>query len=125
MAYLINYRKGPCSFTAANSYVLTTVNANMLETFNPIIFLVEITALQSMTSRPQVSIGTNSPNYDNIIATTTLNGTSVGQVQILRVEQVFPRLDAGTELRLNVRVAAVATTYTAKAVFFGTYDTAM
>lgn len=91
--------------------------------FLPLGMQIGLSKVSGITTPPTVSIGTNSPNYDNIIAAVVsplvaladlrniLVGTSANTKAIL----------ADTWIYLNVRVAAVATQYTVAVRELGQY----
>lgn len=71
-----------------------------------------------LVTTPTVSIGTNSPNFDNIVPPTdlvelTLSVLSGGKAKLLNLSE-FPLLAAGTEIYARTSIAAVATSYVCK-----------
>lgn len=97
--------------------------------FMPIFIIVHLRAVSGFTSVPTLSIGTNSPNYDNVIPTSAMTGLdAVGEYFRVPVGTslaggVFRGIapSASVSLKANVTVAAVATTYDVEVEVVGAY----
>lgn len=98
--------------------------------FMPFFMVLHLRGVTGFTSVPTVSVGTNAPTYNNVLAATALTG--------LDAEGEYIRLPIGTELgssgafrgiapgssvslKANVTVAAVATTYDLEVCIVGAY----
>jgi hypothetical protein len=95
----------------------------------PIFVVVYLRAVAGLTSVPTMSIGTNAPNYDNVIPAAVLAGLDV-QGEYFRIPVgtalaggVFRGMSPSSSVKLyaNVTVAAVATTYDTEVQVIGAY----
>jgi hypothetical protein len=94
-------------FVAANGFVVSQVQ----------VVLVEV---DSLTSAPTFTVGTNSPDYDNICGSTSLAAlTEVNNV--LNVSQSNPgyHIETGDEIYVNVTGSAVTMTYDFQVILIG------
>jgi hypothetical protein len=73
---------------------------------------------------PRVSIGTNSPNYNNIFAATILTGmTANGNTwQFTTAKGLLPLIERGSDIFLNVVLGSTADVFLAEAVLIGYED---
>ena len=106
--------------TVTGATKIGTTDAN--NRFMPLFGCIILTSISGFTSVPRISVGTNSPNYDNGIGNTTL--ISLNQANaFLRTD--FPNLNktvpAGTDVYVNVVTATVATTYISTITILGFY----
>jgi hypothetical protein len=98
--------------------------------FMPMFLIVMLRAVSGFTSVPTISIGTNAPNYNNIVPATALTaldavgeyfrvpiGTAVGTGGVFR--GMAP--ESSVSVKANVTVAAVATTYDIEVQIVGAY----
>ena len=79
-------------------------------------------SVTGLVSHPTLSVGTNNPNYDDQIPATALSFTAPDQVRTERVasgSNVPVALAGGGEIRVNLSVSAVATTYSVEAIVLG------
>jgi hypothetical protein len=70
--------------------------------------------LAGVTSGPTVSLGTNSPNFDNIMAATVVPASLTGSVFVQPLN-TNPLVQNGAVVNLRVSVAANATAYIIRA----------
>lgn len=91
--------------------------------FEPLLIQIEVESATGIISVPAISIGTNGPNYNNILSTMSLTGlTAVGTHTV-----VFPSpgsMEAlyGTDIYVNVTSVAVGTELTLSVDLIGTYQ---
>jgi len=78
--------------------------------FLPVQILVAVHELAGFTSSPTVSLGTNSPNYNNIVAATALNLSGLGAFRVLNIT-TSNAVARDSLIRLNITIVGVATTY--------------
>jgi len=79
-------------------------------------------SVTGLASHPTLSVGTNNPNYDDQIPATALSFTGANQVRTERVASgvnVPEAAAGGGEIRVNLSVSAVATTYDIEAIVLG------
>ncbi len=90
---------------------LTLFTTNEEGPFVPTQLIAGVIGIAGFTSVPTMSLGTNSPNFNNIIAATPLTGlNALGKYAVLAIASgtAVPSL---TLIQFNITVAAVATTY--------------
>lgn len=72
-----------------------------------------LAAISTLTTVPTVSVGTNNPNYDNLVAATPMTGINVvnnlARPSLVAKSGIVP---ADTDVYVRVSIGAVATTYT-------------
>lgn len=106
--------------TQTGATKIGTTDAN--NRFVPLFAHIELTAVTGFTSVPSVSVGTNSPNYDNGIPITTLtNMNTVNQMVMQQYANLKKSVSAGTDVYVNVTTAAIATTYIGRITILGFY----
>lgn len=90
--------------------------------FYPTAVAVEVQSLSGFGAPPTVSMGTNSPNFDNIQPATALAGFNQ-QFLFNRLELTQTRLSiaSGLDVVVRVSVAANATTYILRVAAEGYY----
>lgn len=67
--------------------------------------------LSGLVTPPSISIGTNGPNYDNIMAITALTGLTQGNLAPGGTKNQYPWLAAGAQVFLNITTPANAAQY--------------
>lgn len=105
----------------------TATGATLIDTtesgrFVPIFINLEATNVVGFTSVPSVSIGSNSPNFDDLLAITALTDVDTTN-ETTSPPLVSPYIShpSSTGLSINVTTAAVATTYTLRVTLVGIY----
>lgn len=96
--------------------------------FIVIAVIVRLTAANTITVQPTISIGTNSPNWDNLAAPATANLNNVNDVNyggpaggIFSLDQLALFIPSGTLIKYNITGAATATTMTLAIDIIGYY----
>lgn len=89
-----------------NTKLGTTLNG--VSVFVVLDALTVVNNASGATVGPTVSIGTNSPNFDNIVPATTLTGLTPGALKLLPLAQASV-IPAGTDVFLRVSNGATAT----------------
>lgn len=97
----INAKAGP------GTLVLATIPTGN-KAFVPFFAGVEIAASSALTQVPIVSIGTNSPNFNNICAAKTLTGAAGGSCFVLSLADNFPLLSQGVQVTGNLSQVAAS-----------------
>lgn len=84
---------------------------------------IGLAAVAGLVTPPTLSVGTNAPNYDDIIPSTVSPVTVAKHLRNVAVGVGADTIAIDTDLwiYLNVRVAATAAVYTVAAMPFGTY----
>lgn len=106
-----------------NTKVYTTPASAL--TFYPTMVLFKPVNISGVLIRPTVSVGSNSPNYDNISSASLLNtilstiGATGGSPQL--VSTTYP-ISGGTDIYARVTTAGSATSYTFTVYLIGFYD---
>lgn len=91
--------------------------------FEPLLIQIEVESATGIISVPAMSIGTNAPNYNNILTAMTLTGLSVAGAHTV----VLPSpgsMEAlyGTDIYANVTSAGVGTELTISVDLIGTFQ---
>lgn len=97
---------------------------NLGKNFRAHRLIVEITAANTIAIVPAISVGTNSTDYNNILAITTLTGLSAVN-KIISVDLGLVAMDSvapNTGIYLKVTTGATATTCTFRAALVGDYE---
>lgn len=91
--------------------------------FYPTSVLFEVMAATLITVPPTVSVGSNSPSFNDIVAATSLTGlTALNKTVVMNLTAAaFTSVAAGGTLGINVTVGATATTCTLKVMVVGFY----
>jgi hypothetical protein len=90
--------------------------------YTNIIVIAELCS--GVSGDPAFSVGTNSPNYDNLISGTTYTGLgTTGKVEIFNAPDatIFSSLAPSTDVFINVTAAATGSTYDVQIVLLGFY----
>lgn len=81
-----------------------------------------VTVTGSTATSPVISIGTNSPTYDNIVAAFTLSAlTAASKILNLGVSSLITTIAPGTQIFVRVSTASSAATYNFRVSLFGFY----
>lgn len=91
--------------------------------FLPIGIQIGLVQISGLTTPPTISIGTNSPNYDNIVGQVQSPLTTLADLRNILVGTTSntKAIINDTWIYLNVRIAAVATQYVVAAKELGQY----
>lgn len=106
--------------TTAGAKVIGLVGQNN-RAFLPQFWRLFVRLAQGVTQIPTISMGTNSPNYDNLLTATALTNWSTGQMQNTFLSGKQNAVLVPTGIYINVTVAAVATNYIVGGQFEGDY----
>lgn len=105
---------GRFSCTTTGARFVAFIPASSSRLFLPSMVRIGVAALTGFISAPTVSLGSNSPNYDNVLPATALGG-AIGLTSLLALRnQALVNtfvLNSDRYLFANVTVAANATTY--------------
>lgn len=109
--------------TQAQTYSQFFGEPNTLFNFEPLLIQIEVESATGIISVPAISIGTNSPTYNNILTAMTLTGLSVAGAHTI----VFPTAGSmealyGTDIYVNVTSVGVGTELTLSVDLIGTYQ---
>jgi len=108
--------------TSATSSVLVILpTAPAFDGVIPLLMWIRCTALAGVVSHPSLSLGSNATAYDNAIPQTAMSFSAAGEVRWEGVASgiAIPFVSAGSELRFNRSIQAVATTYSLDVAVFG------
>lgn len=91
--------------------------------FEPLLIQFEVESATGILSVPAISIGTNSPDYNNVLTAMTLTGLSVVGAHTV----VFPSAGSmeamyGTDIYVNVTSVGIGTELTLSVDLIGTYQ---
>lgn len=107
------------ALTVATSTVVATPDVRFL----PTLVLFRVAVASGFVSAATLSVGTNAATYNNIIPGTALTGfNTADQLWGVLVPPLAVAVSAGTGIRVNVTVAAVATTLTSDVWILGVRD---
>lgn len=118
---LIAVRTGIIGTTVANTTILTTDNGTERLLIREIWIIP--TTITTLTTPPTISVGI-SPSTSDLVALVVAVPTVINVPQrltLLAAATTPPTVAANTVIQLRVGTAAVATTYTFKALLFGDY----
>lgn len=101
----------------AGDVIISTTDFN--EEFFPVIAAIEVTESSGVILQGTISVGTNSPDYNNIVTLATL-GTALSLTNILLSSVKVP---ASTNIRVKKITQSVATTHKFKVRVFGNLKT--
>lgn len=108
---------------ASTGSTLIGTTQNGTQAFHPLFVVFKMTAANTITIVPIVSVGTNASTYNNVIALTTLTGlTSVGAMLPTNITTVIGAIPANTAIFANIGTGATATTATLEVHLFGYYN---
>lgn len=109
--------------TSIKKQLIATIYASPTNVFMPLGMRFGLTSVVALTTVPTISVGTNSPNYDNLIAATPSPLTVLqDMINVLLASPTKTKyLTAFLGVYMNVRVAAVASAYTLAAMPLGDY----
>lgn len=90
--------------------------------FIPFAILGALTAAVGVTTAASISLGTNSPNWDDMMAITALTGVAQAKYGPLPLRPVLPLLTANLSISLNITTPAVASgAYTLAIMILGVW----
>lgn len=88
--------------------------------FYPEAVFIETTDLEALASAGVVSIGTNHPDYDNILVNVEIPPSStIDQLRVIQISGLVPSLDEGALVKVRIRVPTVAGEHLFKAGIAG------
>jgi hypothetical protein len=91
-----------------STLLFTTKPAN----FAPLQIFMYCIAANSITVPATVSIGTNSPNYNNIVPATLMTAETTGLYYTFVPSNLMPLIPPSTQIFANVTIAATGTSQT-------------
>lgn len=105
--------------TVGNTLIFTT---DAVKTFVPVSINVTITAVSGLSLVSTVSVGTNSPNYNNICGAALLTGLDSNNetIQIPLIANLNA-ISAGSQVYARVSIGSIATTYDLNVAIAGFY----
>lgn len=90
--------------------------------FIPFAVIGALTAAVGVTTAASISLGTNAPTFDDMMAITSLSGVAQGKYGPLPLKPVLPLLTGGLSVSLNITTAAVASgAYTLAIMILGVW----
>lgn len=109
--------------SVGNTLVYTLEDSSL--NFYPTQVIVRAVNVSGAVVKPTISVGTNSPNYDNIASGNILNSITslVGITTQPQTVSTSPALPGGTQIYARVTGLPVATSYTFKVDVAGYYET--
>ena len=109
----------------AKSTLIYTLEPVPLSFFPAQIILRTVSVLGA-SLKPTISVGTNSPDYDNIASGSLLNSVTnlLGITSAPQNVTTSPQLVGGTPIYIKVSTGAIATSYTFKVDIAGYYEIA-
>src|SRR3990172_4451377 len=88
--------------------------------FYPVLVRIVLSAVSGLVTAPTVSVGTNSPNFNNIMGATPMTTlTAANDFFAFLLSSVAPSVAASTAIKCRVSAGATATTYTIAAHVIG------
>jgi hypothetical protein len=110
---------------AGNTLVYTLENTTGM-TFVPLFIHVEAINMSGVITPPTVSVGTNAPNYNNILNLTAMDSilNTTGLIKTYNVSSAIgvPSIPPGTAIYTRVGGLAIATTYAFRIDIIGYYN---
>jgi hypothetical protein len=115
---------GKFSCTTTGARLIAHIPASSTRAFLPTLIRIGVVTTTGFVAAPTVSLGSNSPNYNNVLVATSLGG-AIGLTSSLALRnQALVNTNVLTSdifLYANVSVAANATTYVLRVVVDGDY----
>lgn len=108
--------------TVGNTLIHTLEESTL--NFYPTQVIVRAVNISGAAVKPTITVGTNSPNYDNIASGNVLNSITslLGITTQPQTVSTSPALSAGTQIYVRVTGVPVATNYTFKVDVAGYYE---
>lgn len=109
---------------SVNAKSATTVTIGTTQSgasFYPTLFAAIVTAADTVTVPPQISVGTNSTAFTNILANTTFTGITAAGIYFPVPMILATSVGASTAVTAKFNVNATATTLTLSLILFGFY----
>lgn len=107
--------------TAASTLIFTTDNG--AKRFHPIMIRVVVSSAITITVVPTVSVGANSPDYNDILGATVLTSlTAVNKMSNFDIAIAANSVAANTGVYVKVTGIATATTCNIDVAVFGDYE---
>lgn len=120
---LVRVSKHGIALTATGAITLFTTESNSGRRFHPMWIIVEVTDADAITVAATCSFGTNDPDYNNVLAAAALTGlTALNRESKQALSAATDSVAPSTDVKVNVTVAAVATTCTARIDAVGYYE---
>jgi hypothetical protein len=104
--------------TTGATTIYTTLEDNR---FVPLFINIESTSVSGVITPPTIAIGTNETSYNNIKSGTLLSANANNDTQNLEVASVITSVAPSTDIKVNVTIGAVATTYILRVTLIGFY----
>ena len=106
---------------AAATLIYTTDGGS--KRFHPAMIRVLVSAANTVTVVPTISIGTNASTYNDLLAATALTGmTNVNNMTNYNLVALLTSVAVNTGIYVNVSVGATATTCNIDVAIFGDYE---
>lgn len=105
--------------TKAGPIALPAVPAGKI--FVPFWIGAAVTASSGVTVFPSISLGTNGPAFDNMMAIRALAGVNAGNYGPLTLRALLPLLTGGSVVNLNVTTPATAQAYMLAMLILGVW----
>lgn len=116
------YRSSIIDGTTTGATKLATVNNPNFSSYCPTGILFYLAGSNTLTGQPTVSIGTNSPNYDNILSATLLTLTATRKYTYIPIVATTSSISAAsTDIFINVQIASSALGYSFQSQILGTF----
>lgn len=118
----IYYSPGDTDGTVTGTSEVTQTSEGELS-FQPFEAYVQVTAEENVLTPAVISIGTNSPNYNNIVSGKAIGG-QVG-ILPLQVQVNLPVIEPETDIKVKVNTACVAVPLTTPTLLFKVFVSGM
>lgn len=111
--------------TAVGDATICTTIEDSEKNYYPAQVQIILDTVSGLTTAPTISVGTNSPNYDNILSALSLDGllSSAGTyiARAIGVTSTANAIGNGADIKARISVAATATTYDVRVHIFGVH----
>lgn len=101
----IYYSEGNADGTQTGTTQITQTTDSGEYNFQPLEVYVQVTQEQNVLTPAVVSVGTNNPDYNNIVSAKSIGG-AVGMIP-LQVETDLPKIGAEVDIKVKVNTACI------------------
>ena len=101
----IYYSESNADGTTTGTTLITQTTDSGEYNFQPLQAYAQVTQEQNVLTPAVVSVGTNSPNYDNIVSAKSIGG-AVGMIP-LQIEADLPKIGSEIDIKVKVNTACI------------------
>lgn len=100
----------------SGSVVITNTQS---DEFHPIVISIEVVEASGVTTPANISVGSNSPDFNNILAAATVGSVGSTSLSIQNLFTAGIKIPSSTDIKVKKTAQAVATTLKFRVALFG------